>query len=138
MAKPGPRPLPTNIREFRGSRKRDSSREPKPPIVVPPAPEWMKEAHQLVWQENAEILARMRVMTEADYNLLAMYVETWVRWLAAINALNDAESTTTAPTGYVIKHPMLAIVNKAQDQLLRISNEFGFSPASRVGKRMEP
>ena len=48
------------------------------------------------WEELAPILLRNGLLSEADTDLLAVYCQTWARWLEAESML-ETESTTTGP-----------------------------------------
>jgi P27 family predicted phage terminase small subunit len=103
----------------------------EPPIKVPEPPEHLSEAMRKHWIDTAEKLARMRVMTDADRDALLMYVESYDRWRSASRDLAKSSYLIMSPNGYPIQNPLLAIVNKSQEQCLSILREFGLTPSSR-------
>ena len=137
MAKPGPKPLPSNIRQYTGGQKKDTTDEPTLEIKASPPPDYFDSTQRACWSRNAEKLARMQVMTDADRDLLEMYVITWLRWRDAVKKTGTEYTVESPKSGYPIQNPLLSVANKAEAQLIKIMAEFGFSPSSRTRVRMD-
>lgn len=84
MGKRGPKPTPTRILKYRGSRRAQSrTKEPEPPPIVPDdpadvAPPWpLADAAREIWDQLIVLLAPMGILTLADKFTLARYCD-WV------------------------------------------------------------
>lgn len=140
MAKPGRKPTPTNLLPFtRGkhaSKKEVAERAKtgavEPDISVPKPPASLCKEGKQHWNKTAKLLAKMRVMSDADVDALNLYVETWLRWQEANDAVKKSGLIIKSPNDYPIQNPMLAVANKAQEQCLKLLTEFGLTPSSRT------
>ena len=72
--KPGPRPLPANMKLLTGNAgHRPIPKDiPDPPIEIPDPPAELTAEGAKYWPEYAEILVKMRVLTAADSTALAL------------------------------------------------------------------
>ncbi len=52
-------------------------------------------------------------------------------WVEAIEAIQKYGSRVKSPSGYPVQSPYVAIANRQTEIMLKISAEFGFTPASR-------
>ncbi len=52
-------------------------------------------------------------------------------WVETIQAIQKFGSMAKSPSGYPVPSPYVAIANRQAEIMLRISAEFGFTPASR-------
>jgi P27 family predicted phage terminase small subunit len=82
----------------------------------------------------------MRVLTEADGYALASLCQTYSTMVKAQEKLNEAGFLYKAPSGYVMQSPVLAVVNQCIETIVKLSREFGLTPAarSRVSTTSEP
>ena len=126
-----PRPLPSNIIRI----KKGSNDKPKPEVELPDPPDHFDEAERACWTENARILAEMGLLTDADHMLLQIFVLTWLRWRRAVDELGGEYTVRSPKSGYPIQNPLLSVINTAQQQLLKIMIEIGYTPRSRARLR---
>ena len=84
------------------------------------------------WTRIGRKLAACGLMTEIDGAALALYCQAWARWVDAEEKLSKFGVVISAPSGFLVQSPFLAIANKAMDQMTRLLTEFGMSPSSRV------
>lgn len=71
----GRKPKATQLKVVTGNPggRRLNDNEPKPEVCLPDMPEWLKAFSIAVenWEKEGSILSRIRVMTEADWGVLA-------------------------------------------------------------------
>lgn len=147
MGKRGPAPEPSIIKYIRGNPSKTPLNDAEPtPDLVPEdiaAPIWLEGLALQKWHESAPILARMRVLTEADVETFARYCAMWERWKIAYDrckSLGD-EITHLEPDPnrtdgklrikYTQVAPWASQMKNIGRDLLRIEQEFGLTPSSR-------
>lgn len=138
----GRKPMPRNIAFLSGSRNSAAMRArneaiPCPPVEVPDAPDYLSDGAKSIFNRTARKLADMRVMTDADVEALALYSETFLRWIQATEIIRNEGMTQTGSTGSIVRHAMLDVAVKAQQECLRLMTEFGMTPSSRVRVRQD-
>ena len=133
MGARGPAPKPTALKALAGNpgKRALNTREPKPRTQKPKMPAHLNEAARVEWKRLARELATMRILTSADADALAMYCETYVRWVEASKALADGGMVTVTENGYPILSPYISIVNQCLRTMKTLLTEFGMTPASR-------
>ena len=138
MGRRGPAPTPTEILKKRGSREvAKRAKEPKPDKGAPSCPQWLDKDARAVWKQLVPQLVSLAVVTKIDGNALARYCRLWVRWRQCDEFIRKyGESYATGykdgkPTSFQ-QFPEVGIVNKLGQQLLRIEQEFGLTPAART------
>ncbi len=138
--KSGPKPRPSAVLRLQGTyRPHRRHGEPEAPgdLAALGPPDWLTPDQQNVWRS---VLARAprSVLRTIDAELLAAYCEVVDRHHRAIEAQRALDRGATMP--FLVKgrdgpqiSPLLRIINRSLDQMLRLSSELGFSPASRAG-----
>jgi P27 family predicted phage terminase small subunit len=149
--------MPTAIQQIRGNpgKRPLGHREPQPRVVAPRCPPHVLADPNAAteWRRMVPLLKRMRVLTEADGNLLATYCLTHsnlLRNLEAVNTLNAAGSEKSkstgksdaitkfsgvviaTKTGYLAPNQFYINVNNCIEQLLKLGRELGLTPAART------
>ncbi len=129
----GPIPKPTTfeILEGRPGHRPINRNEPKPRNVAPKCPEHLDEKARREWRRIVPILMRMRVLTEADGYALASLCQTYSTMVKAQEKLNETGFLYKSPSGYVMQSPVLAVVNQCIETIVKLSREFGLTPAAR-------
>jgi P27 family predicted phage terminase small subunit len=121
------------LKLVKGSRPdRINEDEPKVPVSIPDPPDFLEGEEIDTFIITAGKLARMRVMTEADVDALAIYAVNFVRWKDATAKLRETGPLVRSPNNFPIQSPYLAVANKAQGEMLKILSEFGLTPSSRT------
>ena len=90
------------------------------------------------WKRLLPILTQMRVLTEADGIHLGNLCTAYSTLIQAQEKLAKHGMLSKSPNGYVQQSPFLSISNTAMEQVIKLSRDFGLSPASRVRLYMEP
>jgi len=131
--------VPTALRKLRGNpgRRPLNRREPKPALGCP-YPTWL---HALgdptlrqIWTELSSLLNRIKVLTEADGEALAMLTHKIALYRTAALALKDGCSySTITETGATMQRqkPEYTIVSDLGKQIRGLLSDFGMNPSSR-------
>ena len=146
MGRRGPAPTPTPVLKLRDSTlvtKRHERLEAKGPAGAPDCPDWLTETDRQVWDQIVPLLGLMGVLTRIDAHALSRYCRLWTRWRKAEDFI--AEKGEMYPLkdekGGVkcfMQWPQVAIAHKLAQQLTRIEQEFGMTPASRTRIQVDP
>jgi P27 family predicted phage terminase small subunit len=104
--------------------------EAKPVPIVDCPPELGPVARQ-EWDRLARELTAAGRLTIFDRAPLAIYCSAYAQWLEAVDALQRYGTVMKSPSGYPVQSTYVSIANRQVDIMIRISCEFGFTPASR-------
>ncbi len=129
----GPAPKPTALKIIQGNPggKRLNENEPKPKVVCPPAPSFLDAEAKKEWRRVAKMLSKNRILTEADIPALQMYVVEYSTWKEAVENLNRDDIIYETDNKYKQQSIWLTIRNRSFDNLRKMLQEFGMTPASR-------
>lgn len=129
----GRKPKPTHIKAITGNpgKRPLNVDEPRPEIAVPDCPAELSDPAKREWDRMVGELAKLRLLTHLDRAALAAYCSAYALWAEAIEAIQKYGAMVKSPNGYPIQSPYVAIANRQAEIMLRISSEFGFTPASR-------
>lgn len=112
--------------------------EPRPMAIsadaIPPPPDFLSDVGAAIWRENGEFLARMRVLTVADLQLLEMYCVAYENYRLCELAMKKAKTQFYQPhegSKYVLEVPHGSVMRQYMKTMLEISREFGMTPAAR-------
>lgn len=138
---PAGRPtLPTQQKILQGTYRKDRANESE---IFPDrasnlqAPKWLAKKAREKWSELAPILSRNGLLTECDLDSLAIYCQTWIRYVDAENKLNKG-STTTAASGYQQVNAWITIAKNCRADLMKLGDRLGLSPSARGRINTEP
>jgi len=155
MGKRGPTPKPTKKKILQGTFRKDRApeNEVKPDIVKPEKPSWMKLYKYKVaenkdrdilkyandfWDENAEKMADIGLLTEIDIQSFAMLCVAYGEWINALLKMVEQGSIVKyKESGYVNQHPYAIRADKAFNKYKKMCREFGVTPASRTNIEAE-
>lgn len=138
----GPAAQPTALRILRGKSgaSTPNPHEPKPAPMKPKVkpPDYLNDDGKKEWKRNVEILAKMRVLTEADYTILGQWCMSFQILLSAQKDYAASGNLYKTNSGYVQQNPLLGILVRQQELQLKYAAQFGFTPAARVRLQAEP
>lgn len=138
MGKRGPKPLSAAIRVARGNPSRTpiNTREPRPRSGTPDAAPGIMDDAKLIYRRLVSACERMRVLTEADGQMLTLVADTlalrqqYIRVLESEGPMLETEKGTYA-------HPAAKMVMSLTEQSRKLLGIFGLSPADRAGLQTE-
>jgi P27 family predicted phage terminase small subunit len=129
----GRKPTPTHLRELRGNpgKRPLNHHEPRPEVRAPPCPRELSPAAKREWRRVARQLSVMKLVTDFDRAILAVYCQAYAFWAEAVVALRKYGIVIKSPSGFPMQSPYVAIANKQAELMSRVAVEFGFTPSSR-------
>jgi len=162
MGQRGPKPQPPQLKLVNGNPGRrpiDLDAGINPTVMIPKMPAHLSAEAKAEWKRLAPQLEELRLISELDMAMFAMYCQAYGRWVAAENRMRELNreaeerakaakaSGEEAPRGNARRYPglvqltpseyeqqsvWLQIANKAMEQALRYAQEFGLSPSMRA------
>jgi P27 family predicted phage terminase small subunit len=137
MGKRGPAKTPTAILEARGSWLAKTRKDEPQAEGVPLCLDWLTDEGKLAWNRLIPMLRGIGVVGAVDENALARYCDMLARWKLCVQFVNENGMThpVRGPNGQITMFREFAEVDRASrlsDQLLRIEQQFGMTPASRA------
>lgn len=143
----GRKPIPDEIKRLNGNPGKRPLNEfaPRTTTAIPVAPFHLDAVAREEWERVTQELADIGVLCAVDRCALAGYCVAWSRWVKAELALQESELDPDGGLvlqgkegGGLYQHPMLAVANKAMDQLHKFASEFGMTPSSRTRVKVNP
>lgn len=136
MGKRGPAPKPTVMKKLQGNPGKRELNEDEPkydtPKSLPDPPDVLvgdKYARR-EWKVLGNILLKVGVLTEGDYNALAIYCKLYSRWYQAEQLVKEEGLTMFTPKGVAVR-PEVKIAQDTARLMKDYLKEFGLTPASR-------
>ncbi len=132
------RKKPTALKVLQGTARPDRcpANEPKPKPIAPEPPAWLDRTGKATWRKYAPMLERLGLLTEADGESLAAYCAAVSRYVAATKRLKKV--TRENPDDIEAIRKAEISVEKAEQSMRLLSNEFGLTPASRARINLPP
>lgn len=138
MGRRGPKPLPANVHRLQGNR----SKLPESKLVdsvaietsIPKIPSHLLPIAKREWRRISVHLERAGLVTEMDMAALAVYCQSYARWVGAemkLKSFGEDGLVDETPSGYKQISVWLQISNRAAEQMHKFMGEFGMSPSSR-------
>jgi len=132
----GRKPLPTEIKRFKGNPgKRPMENPLEIPDGAPDAPDHLDEVAQAEWDRLVSVLVPAGLVTIADRAAMAAYCVAYSRWVIAERNIKQYGLLGVTPNNMIVKSAWLTIADKAMDQMMKAAAEFGFTPSSRTRVR---
>ncbi len=137
MGKRGPKPKPTALRVFEGTRvQRPSGRgdEPTPPASNSTAPAWLGEHGKREWDRVVPLLGGVGCFTDVDYTAMALYCRCLDDYHQCLATVKASGITCEGSNNNVIVHPAYRAQCMAVSLMVKLGAPFGINgPAGRVG-----
>jgi P27 family predicted phage terminase small subunit len=129
----GRRPKPTRLKVLTGNpgKRPLNQNEPRPAPEIPECPPELGPVARREWDRLVGELGKLKLVTNLDRAALAAYCGAYALWSEATEAIQKYGTMVKSPSGYPIQSPYVAIANRLAELMMRISAEFGFTPASR-------
>lgn len=119
---------------WRGDRRKEH--EPAVRVEKPEKPAFLKDDGGW-WEVLTEQLYRMGVIAASDALALALLVDSLMRYLEARDVVKR-EGTTIATDRGVARHPAMAVMSGAWQQVHCMAREFGLTPSARANLHAMP
>jgi P27 family predicted phage terminase small subunit len=131
--KQGRKPISTSFKVLAGNpgKRPLNENEPKPRTVLPRCPPHLSDEAKREWRRVSKMLYRLGLLTELDTTALALYCQTYSRWVEAEKKLASFGMLIETPNDLPMQSPYLSIANRCFDQLRAMLTEFGMTPSSR-------
>ena len=129
----GPAPKPTVMKQLAGNpgKRPLNGEEPQFDASAPTCPRHLSTTARREWKRVVHILVDAGVVTQVDRAILALYCQSYGRWVDAENKLAKGEMTEETPNGMVVQAAWLQIANKAMEFVKRYAEQLGMTPAAR-------
>ena len=101
--------------------------EPEPRHAMPHRPSGLTGEALAEWNRQAPRLFQMRVLTEVDGAVLALYCQSWSRWTAA----EASVQRSLEATGRFNRMKVL-VAQKYATALLQAAGQLGMTPSARA------
>jgi len=126
--------IPTAIKLLNGNpgKRPLNRREPKPRIRKPKPPAHLSDTERAEWRRVLRILEPFGVVTEAEADILAMYVAGYAQWVECRRAIEQKGLIVLSEKGTAMRNPLLKVADDAQRTMLRCMSELGLTPSARV------
>lgn len=126
---------PTAIKDANGAHdlhpERRPKNEPVPAEGAPVMPKDLNAKAKKKWKWLADTLSHMRVLSQADGDILERYCRAYQINLCAEAIVKQEGVVLTSASGNPSTHPAFRAWAQTHDQLVRILTELGLTPASR-------
>lgn len=137
---PGPPKKPTHLKVLAGTRRadRENPNEPKPSkdAIGPTMP--LSDEEREVWNQLVPELVRCGIMTNTDCHNMTMLCQAEALRRRTHDALSRSGLLTHGSTGQPITNPLFKAMLDAQDRVMRLTVEFGMTPAARARVNAKP
>ena len=140
MGARGARPKPSEIKKLEGNPgKREISNHPVYSLSdeSKKPPPYLGSYGKKEWKRILPLLEKNRLMTDADYIMLAGYCQSGDTWINAEKMKRTYGFTDTTDKGNIVQRPEVGIANTALQNILKFGREFGLSPSSRAALSVE-
>jgi P27 family predicted phage terminase small subunit len=141
MAKPGPKPKPSNVHLLHGNRSKLTAQQLQqkdavlPDVSIPKPPRHLLPEAKKEWERITPELEKLGLISELDMAALAAYCQSYARWSKAeahLKKLGDTGLIDTTPSGYKQMSTWLQISNRSAEQMHKFMGEFGLTPSTRT------
>lgn len=135
----GRKPKPTEQKKLEGNpgKRAINTKEPKPESKIPPCPSHLKGDARKEWDRVTKELLKLNIISEIDRAALVAYCTAWGTYVKACGKLQRQSEVMISDEGGMYQNPWVSIRNKAMEQILRFSSEYGMTPSSRARLKVE-
>lgn len=132
-----PKPTEQKILEGNPGKRAINNKEPKPKTKIPPCPSHLKGEARKEWNRVTKELLTLKIISEIDRAALVAYCTAWGMYVKACGKLEKQSEVMISDLGGLYQNPWVAVRNKAMEQILKFSSEFGMTPSSRARLKVE-
>ena len=125
---------PTALKLLHGDFEKNPQRrpvnEPTPDLGEWDCPESLRGQARYEWRRVTKVLARIKVLTEADRSAIVQCATIWGEWYEC-NKIVEKEGAFLSGESQLYEHPASRKASRLHDQLLKLLIQFGLTPAAR-------
>ena len=136
----GRKPKPTAVKKLEGNpgRRPLNKHEPKPPVGVGDAPDWLDDVGKNKWAQKKDQLEQLNIVTTVDDDALAVYCQAYSDFVYAVRFIEEKDCRVcVSEKGAEYQHPMVGQRNKAAELIIKYGVHFGLTPSSRTGLNVD-
>lgn len=141
MSNAGRPPLPSFVKQLRGTLVAGDGSEPQPdPAVYIQPPIALKENHPHAcdfWEAHLPLLVKNGMISEVDMAGFASACLAYERWLEAEKELGANGKVQKTENGYQVESPYVSIAKQARKEYVEFLREFGLTPSSRTRLKIQ-
>jgi P27 family predicted phage terminase small subunit len=105
----------------------------------PKMPKFLKGAAKKHWNELVESLGnRHKIINDLDADVLAVYCQTYARWLDADAALDEFGMYQVTPNGYRQSSPEFTTWQSLSNMIFKQASKLGLTPPARFQLKTSP
>lgn len=127
---------PRSLKEDQGTYRPDRDLSIDVASGVPDPPSYLSEQALTHWDRMVQAAQKVRVLTEADGDALAMLCVAFEEYKAADIIVRDEGEICESNKGGKYQHPAVGIRSNAWKKIVRMLREFGLTPSARAGMKM--
>lgn len=133
----GRTPKPVNLSRLAGNRRAMSKNNLDVPFSIPVCPEWLTEEAKDEWEELVPVLARMRVISDADKIAIGQLADALSRWkhiggeikrIGYVHPIKDRNGVTVG----LRRNPMVGMHIEYGLVVQKLLGQFGMTPSARA------
>lgn len=134
----GRKKVPAATKKRRGTYREDRDAEPVQFLAdSPPIPEALHPAAAAEWERLAPVVVKKGLLTEADWLAWTLGFEALSTWFQAGEQVAKEGAVHFTEKGYPAQNPWVAIGQRAYGSVMKFCREFGLTPSSRSGLKLE-
>jgi P27 family predicted phage terminase small subunit len=136
---------PTEVKIAQGTNRPDRDMSIKMNEGIPDPPGYMSAQALIHWDRCVAACRKVRTLTEADGDALAMLCVSFEEWKAADIIVRDegeicrvqhTSKKGVTSEGGAYQHPAVGIRTNAWKKIVKMLREFGLTPSARAGMKM--
>ena len=134
----GRTPKPVQLSKLSGDRRAMARNPLEMPFAVPVSPAWLSDEAKNEWDEIVPVLARMRVISEADKIAIAQLADALSRWKhigANIKKSGGYAHPIKDRNGVTVglrRNPMVSMHIEYGLVVQKLLSQFGMTPSARA------
>jgi len=107
-------------------------------ITIPAPPEYFTDGQRKKWTAICGMLKRDGMLADTYLELVERYCNCWQTWWKASQEVNKTGLTFSTEGGQIKQNPAVAIEKEMLSLMVRILNEFGYTPRSAMSIKVNP
>lgn len=144
MSRTGRPPKSLQEKHLSGSRIR-SDRDEESKVAnaavdlgMPPCPVWLNKEAKKHWDTIGPVLVQAGLLSVVDGDVFGLHCDNVASYAKAMEKLQALDTwVEKTPNGFQVQSAWLQIRNKLQEQMIKTAREFGLTPASRSGVKVD-